>query len=55
MITLRINNDLLYFSKSGVPNPKREKLNKKTLSKLAARLMKLYDIPLGNQYNECLL
>ncbi|XP_071157075.1 exonuclease mut-7 homolog isoform X1 [Mytilus edulis] len=33
------------ISKSGVTNPKREKLNKKTLSKLAARLMKLYDIP----------
>ncbi|CAC5357048.1 unnamed protein product [Mytilus coruscus] len=33
------------ISKSGVTNPKREKLNRKTLSKLAARLMKLYDIP----------
>lgn len=42
---------IFYFSKSGVTNPKREKLNKKTLSKLAARLMKLYDIPQGSLDN----
>ena len=46
------NNWLLFYcffysSKTGVANPKREKLHKKTLSKLAARLMKLYDIPQG--------
>ncbi|XP_060070082.1 exonuclease mut-7 homolog isoform X2 [Ylistrum balloti] len=33
------------ISSSGVPNAKREKMHWKPLSKLAARLMKLYDIP----------
>ncbi|XP_069121418.1 exonuclease mut-7 homolog isoform X1 [Argopecten irradians] len=33
------------ISSSGVPNVKRDKMHWKPLSKLAARLMKLYDIP----------
>ena len=42
-----------YSSKTRVANPKREKLHKKTLSKLAARLMKLYDIPQGKIIIKC--